>query len=335
MADGTLTSPAQASPSPVDLRPLTTSELIDRGFTLYRNHFTGFLLIALLGQTAPLLGEIVITGMKLSPTKNDLLTRPLMFFGMMGLLLCVRLLAMVIVFGFSVAVTFYISDAYLGKVPSVADSLKKLTLRLGRTAWTCLANMVLIALTFLFPIVVFFAAVFYYAFNPPIQFGAMLLYGLITGLMFLLSLAPVLIVFMRLMLTTPVLALEGRSGWKSIRRSAALVRYDPGLGILYWGEMRLSFLLLPLFIIELLSLALTGLPLVIFEISETLRNGSLGQLVAPPDSTVIISQIVTYLVGALIWPLYSIAITLFYYDVRIRREGFDLEFMASHLETGK
>jgi hypothetical protein len=42
----------------------------------------------------------------------------------------------------------------------------------------------------------------------------------------------------------------------------------------------------------------------------------------------ILSQILTFLAGSLILPLYSIATTLFYYDIRIRREGFDLEFMA-------
>ena len=35
--------------------------------------------------------------------------------------------------------------------------------------------------------------------------------------------------------------------------------------------------------------------------------------------------------GSLILPLYSIATTLFYYDIRIRREGFDLEVMAGKI----
>ena len=48
MAESSLSStaiPAIAPtppPAPVDLRPLTTSELIDRGFALYRAHFAGF-----------------------------------------------------------------------------------------------------------------------------------------------------------------------------------------------------------------------------------------------------------------------------------------------------
>ncbi len=95
--------------------------------------------------------------------------------------------------------------------------------------------------------------------------------------------------------------------------------------------MRLSFLLLPLFIIELLILSLTSLPLTLHQLEEVVRHGSGGQIVPPPDSAVILSQILTFLAGSLILPLYSIATTLFYYDVRIRREGFDLDFMSGQL----
>jgi hypothetical protein len=62
-----------------------------------------------------------------------------------------------------------------------------------------------------------------------------------------------------------------------------------------------------------------------------MRHGSGGQIAAPPESIMIISQVMTFLAGSLILPLYSIATTLFYYDIRIRREGFDLEFMAGRL----
>jgi hypothetical protein len=138
---------------------------------------------------------------------------------------------------------------------------------------------------------------------------------------------------MRLMLIIPALALEGLRGWKSIWRSSALVRFDPGLGILYWGEMRLSFLLLPLFIIELLIFSLTSLPVLIFQVTEIIRHGGGGQFPMPPDSTLIISQILSFLGISLILPLYPICTTLFYYDIRVRREGFDLEIMAQQLEA--
>ena len=338
MANGPL-SPAAVPPAiaptapaaEVDLRPLTTSELIDRGFALYRAHFAGFLLLALLCQSAPLLGQILVTALQLNPTQNDLVVISAPLFTKMGELTVLFLITQIIVFGFEVVITFYIADAYLGKIPSVKESLRKLTACLLSSIWTCVLNRILIGLTFFFPILASAAIYFYALFYPPLTFLPLLVFGGASVLLLVASLAPVLIVFMRLMVTVPALALEGCSGWKAIRRSAALVRYDPGLGILYWGEMRLSFLLLPLFIIELLILSLTSLPLTLHQIGEVMRHGSSGQIAAPPDSIMILSQILTFLAGSLILPLYAIATTLFYYDIRIRREGFDLEFMAGQL----
>src|SRR5450631_2185304 len=134
MADG-FSSPTAAPPAvaptaptvPVDLRPLTTSELIDRGFALYRAHFAGFLLLALLCQSAPLLGQILVTALKLNPTQNELLENPAMFFGKAGIIAVVTLAAQAVVFCFEVVIVFYIADAYLGKIPSVKESLRKFT----------------------------------------------------------------------------------------------------------------------------------------------------------------------------------------------------------------
>jgi hypothetical protein len=340
MADGSL-SPVATPPAfvqaaaEVDLRPLTTSELIDRGFALYRAHFAGFLLLALLCQSAPLLGQILVTALKLNPTPNELLEIPASFFTKMGLLTLITLITQIMVFCFEVVITFYIADAYLGKIPSVKESLRKFTSCVLSSIWTCVLNRILIGLTFFFPLLGAAAIYFYALFHPPVNFFPLLAFGSASVLLFVASMAPVLVFFMRLMVTIPALALEGLSGWKAIKRSATLVRYDPGLGILYWGEMRLSFLLLPLFIIELLILSLTSLPLTLHQIGEFMRHGSGGQIAPPPDSIMILSQILTFLAGSLILPLYAIATTLFYYDIRIRREGFDIEFMIGQLEDRK
>jgi hypothetical protein len=338
MADGSLSTAARPSalppPAPVahvDLRPLSTSELIDRGFTLYRTHFTGFLLLALLCQSAPLVSQILVTTFKLNPTQNEILENPTGFFWRLLLLSSIAMVAQLLVFCFEVVITFYIADAYLGKMPSVIESLRKFTSCTLASLWTCVLNRILLGLTFLFPMIAIGALYAYALFFPPLTFLPLLGFGLAALVILVASVAPVLIVFMRLMLTVPALALENLSGWKAIKRSAALVRYDPGLGILYWGEMRLSFLLLPLFIIELMIFSLTSLPLTLHQIGELMRNGSNGQMAAPPDSVMIISQVLTFLAGSLILPLYTIATTLFYYDIRIRREGFDLEFMAGKI----
>jgi hypothetical protein len=333
-------TPTAPGVAPVDLRPLTTSELIDRGFALYRAHFAGFLLLALLCQTAPLLGQLLLTAFNLNPSQeeltNELVGNPGLFFEKVGLIMVIIVTAQLIVFAFEVVITFYISDAYLGKIPSVKASLGRLTGCLWPSIWTCLLNRVMIALTLIFPVVAMTAIYFYSQVYMPDDFVPLLCFAIGAGALIVASLAPVLVVFMRLMVTVPALALERLSGWQAIRRSSQLVRYDPGLGFLYWGEMRLSFLLLPLFIIELLILSLTALPLALHQFGEVVRHGSAGgSLSSPPEAVTIASQILMFLAGSLILPLYSIATTLFYYDIRIRSEGFDLEYMSGQLGEQK
>jgi hypothetical protein len=43
---------------------------------------------------------------------------------------------------------------------------------------------------------------------------------------------------------------------------------------------------------------------------------------------------VSALSSALIKPIYSIGLTLFYYDARVRKEGFDLERMLERSSIG-
>ncbi len=328
-------SPLPTAPAPVQLRPLSTGELIDRGFSLYRAHFAGFLLLALICQTAPLItSQALQTALRLVPSQAN-------FSGAFGpnlagdaVLFVIWFIGQVITFGFEVVMTAYLADAYLGRVPSIKAAFRRLSQSLGASVRTSLLNILLVGMAMIFPLVAFTAVYLYTLFHPPGSFFVLLLF--IGGSMVILvaSLVPVLIVFMRLMLTVPAVALENLGGWKAVKRSSDLVRYDPGLGFFYWGETRLSLLLLPLFVIELLALSITSLPLTLHEINEALRHGSIGQIAAPPETAVILSQILILLSSSLIFPLYLIATTLFYYDVRIRREGFDLEFMAGRMEAG-
>ena len=54
---------------------------------------------------------------------------------------------------------------------------------------------------------------------------------------------------------------------------------------------------------------------------------------APGTSPSILSQVVSSIVSIIAYPLVPITATLLYYDVRIRREGFDIEVMSAGLES--
>jgi hypothetical protein len=328
-------APPNVNHAPVDLRPLSTSELIDRGFALYRQNFAGLFLLALLCQIAPLIiSKMLIAAIKLVPAQGQLMDRPSTDLTRAGALVAIWILGQIVTFAFEVVVTSYLAEAYLGSTPSIKAGFQRLKKCLGASVATSLLNMALLGVTAIFPFIALGAVYIWALIHPPQEFLTVLLFFGAALVLLVASVAPLLIIFMRLMATIPAVALEGLSGWQAVKRSSALVQYDPGLGILYWGEMRLSILLLPLFVIELLALSLTSLPVTIHEINEALSHGSIGQITAPPESALIVSQILVLLSGSLLLPLYIIATTLFYYDVRIRREGFDLEFMARQLETG-
>ena len=292
-------------------------------------------LLALLCQIAPLaVSQMLIAAIKFVPSQGGLMDRPSTDLARAGTLLFIWILGQIVTFAFEVVVTSYLAEAYLGVTPSIKAGFQRLKKCFGASIVTSLLNITLLGATAIFPFLALGAVYVWALFHPPQDFLSVMLFFAVTLVLLVGSIAPLLIVFMRLMITIPAVALESLSGWKAVKRSSALVRYDPGLGILYWGEMRLSILLLPLFVIELLALSLTSLPVTIHEINEVLRHGSIGQITAPPESALIASQILVLLSGSLLLPLYLIATTLFYYDVRIRREGFDLEFMAGQLETG-
>jgi hypothetical protein len=322
----------EAPPPEVDLRPLTTSDLIDRGFSLYRQNFAGLLLLALLSQAAPLLAQVVTSTLRLMPPMEDMVGASLHAIGSALFFLAIMILALVVSFLFGVAMTFYVAEAYLGKTPSLALSFRRLGRCLIGSTWTCLLKYLLYGLSLIFLALAAVAVRVWFLLSPPESFGGFIVFALGTVSLFIASLVPILVVFMRLMVTAPVLALEDATGWAACRRSSALVRYDPGLGFFYWGETRLSLLLLPLFIIQLLASTLTSVPLILSQINDAVRHGTSAQFANQSDIVVVGSQILTYVAGSLILPLYIIAVTLFYYDVRIRREGFDLEFLASRLE---
>jgi hypothetical protein len=324
---------APQSPSvSIDLRPLTTGELIDRGFSLYRQHFAGLLLLALLGQAGPLLVQVLTTLLHLMPTQEEASQAALPMLAKLGVFILIVLLSQLITFGFGVVMSRYVADAYLGREPAVTGSFRALGGKLLGTTWTCVLNRIFYALALLFPLLAAIVVQVWYSLAPPTSFAGLVLLLGGGGLLAVASLTPVLIVVMRLMVTVPVLALENLTGWAACRRSSALVRYDPKLGFFYWGETRLSLLLLPLFVIQLLTSTLTSVPMVVAQINDMIRHGTATPLTNYSDVVVVGSQVLTYLAGALILPLYVIAVTLFYYDVRIRREGFDLEFLASRLE---
>ena len=206
------------------------------------------------------------------------------------------------------ALTRAVSERYLDNEITSRDAYSSVMRRVFPFLWTLFLNGLVVAggmgLIFL---VVGIGVVAVWAINP--------IAGLLVGI--LVSI-PVLLasIFIGLMVTftIPCFVLEGRSGFDAVRRSIELFRHQP-------VKIGVTTLLIT-FISSMISFFVSGIITAIFTIVGGGHPGTFLRLAMGSSSGV---------VQAMTQPIQIIAVILLYYDTRIRREGFDLEVMASEL----
>lgn len=140
------------------------------------------------------------------------------------------------------------------------------------------------------------------------MFFALFLQGLCIGLAFIFLIIPGIYVAVVLFAVPCVTAFENVGGGASLSRAAQL---SQGLR----GHVFLTmFLVLVIYLVPAAIVAL---------IANALAGG-IGHVT-------VLSQTVSVLGTSLIFPLIPLALTLTYYDARIRKEGYDIELMAQQV----
>jgi hypothetical protein len=208
------------------------------------------------------------------------------------------------------ASTFAVADVYLGRKASIAASYRRIRGRVGRLLWL----MLLVAVR-VFGVIVLMSVGL--ALLMPTMIGRGPLAGLAAGLMVLVLLPAIFVLFVWLMIrysvSIPSMVLEDVSAGQAIRRSVQLIK----------GNYLRCFLLL------LLTLIITYVSLMIFQgpfyIAMILaaRHGQVAVWLLS------LSSVSGALGGALSAPLIMIGLVLLYYDIRVRKEAFDLQLMMS------
>jgi hypothetical protein len=144
-------------------------------------------------------------------------------------------------------------------------------------------------------------------------FGVIMLNGLVVGFGYLLLLIPGIYLTCRLLVCVPAALIENRGPRESLGRAFDLTRDNAGRA----------------FVVVLLSVVLTYAATALFVIPFTIAT-----LTAAHDPNKLrlyaaLTQISTTVAGILVTPVALIATSIFYYDLRVRKEGFDLEFMMN------
>jgi Membrane domain of glycerophosphoryl diester phosphodiesterase len=256
------------------LRPLSTSELLDRTFHLYRNHFLLFVGITAIPQLAVLLLRLVGAAAAVSGQ----------FIGVIVSILFAGLVSYIAIAVSHAATVMSVSDLHLDRATSIAS------------AYTAAKGSMLRVV------------------------GISFVIGLAVGIGFLFLIAPGIYLALAWSLAIPVTVLEGGGLSVSTTRSQNLTKGSRGR----------------IFVIYLLLAILTIVVSLIIELPLQMVAGIVGR--GNPSGALAIMQLMqglgTFLSTSLVGPLATIALTLIYYDQRVRKEGFDLQLMMATMQQG-
>ncbi|HEY6387305.1 MAG TPA: hypothetical protein VIX91_16650 [Candidatus Acidoferrum sp.] len=149
-------------------------------------------------------------------------------------------------------------------------------------------------------------------------FGVVFLNGLVTGVSFLLLIIPGIYMVCRLCVCIPAALLENLGPRESLERSFGLTKDNVG---------RAFLILLLYFVILYAALFLFDIPFAI-GIQFEAHDPSMVRLLSA------LMQVGNFIAGVLITPILTIASSIFYFDLRVRKEAFDLQLMMNPLAGG-
>ncbi len=284
-----------------ELRPSSLGEILDRTAQMYRSHFLLYFGIAAVSYTAVLVLHLLAAVLLYSHHVNNgkqLSSLSLPVSSGIGL---IAILPIAIAMA---AVMRAVAMNYLGQSATIRGAYSSI-----RQHWY---RYILIMLAMYGYAIVPAAIVMGVTVTIMAALPGSMGRNLIVGLMVVLVLAAFAAAFwwmLRWLLAVPASLMEGLPVHRSLKRSAVLTKGARGR----------------IFIMVLLVVAVMMVIQYVIQIPMfVLLWKSKG---VPTLTTQIVASFGTFFSGSFVLPIYSIALTLFYYDQRIRKEGYDVEWL--------
>lgn len=282
-------------------RPMGVLDILDETIDLYKRNF-----VLLVGTAAVLYVPI--------STINSIVQDPMRQKAQINWVSIVLIMIEALVTG---ALTFGISERYLGKPVSIADCYKRVCRK-----DTVLPFIIAMAIKYLVVLSPLFWIAAMAASIPQPRPGANIDPQLIRQTLTLLGLMFISLIWMlcfgiKFMLVESAVVLESCGAWRALARSWTLT------GRNFWKGFSIYFILILVFGI---IFGLLAGPLIFARASSVFRGEEVSRWV------VVLAQVITVIIGTLSIPIMAAARILFYYDTRIRKEGFDLEMLAQELD---
>lgn len=303
------------------LRPLTLGEILDRTAEIYR---TNFLLLA--GISSVYAGILLVLGLLQVGAQRAFSAMHMNTALIVGAVTGIVLLFLVSLVCGGVAVaanTRAVGWLHLGEQASISAAYRAVLPRTGRYVWL----LTIIYFLAWFPCVLIYAGyavlVLHYVRTtglltahtaPAIDQSTAVMLGIATVAFFLLLLAfGIYGIFMslRYSLAVPACTVENLKARAAIKRSISLSKGSRG---------RIFMLGLLTIVIQIGLAALTQ---GFFILAGIKHKGML------PLWMSVLQQLLAFLTNTFVGPIYATGFTLFYFDQRIRKEGFDIEHMMT------
>jgi hypothetical protein len=289
-------------------RSMAVGEWLDATFTMYRRNFVliasisavvqipyallTWLLFAFTGVATFVRSPFASLGTQtITPAQEQQLLNS--YLGVLAVSLGLVLVSLLVVVPLGeAATTRAVSDRYLDRPSSLLAAYRAAWGRLG-----ALITMILLLIgAYVGSIGVIVLVIVLFA---TVGAGAL---GALLAVLAAIALIPTLVfVYVRTAVAVPAIVLERASGWHGLQRSWSLTggRFWPTFG-------RIAILWVA----------------AIFE----LPGGALF-----PSNSFVFDQVASAVAAVFVGPITYIGVTLLYYDIRIRKEGFDIEMLARSL----
>jgi len=304
----------------VTLRPLSLGEILDRTFQIYRSHFLMFAGISSFAAGLDLVWQLVqTTAVRAVQHRVGAVALGAVSSGFS----LINLLVYIVVGAVAMAaITRAVSAIYLGQSTGIAQAYREIQAHWSRYVWL----YVVAAFLAWGPVVLVFIAILAVAIAVPgFATGTLgvLVLPVLMGLAMLVLLPFGVWMSLRYSLANPACVFEDLSIRAALKRSILLSK----------GAMQKFNIFVMVLLVGIISSILTyaGLvPLLITVFRDTFNH------VAPVLSLgmTIYTLLVQFIVASVTIPLYAIGLTLFYYDARIRKEGFDIEWLMQRAAAG-
>ena len=306
----------------ITLRPLNLGELLDSAITLYRRNWITLIAISAV-VSVPILVMQIFSALLTLPNDPLFSGAPgasndfggslglLAFYGATILVSILGGLARVFELG---AIAIAVSEQYLNRVVTIKQAYLR---ALGKWLPLLVASFLigLITVAIMLP---FFGVIGLTSFSPYLESSSAASAVLAASMMCLcFGSVPLFVIWLALAIRwtffTQTIVLEDLGGVAGIRRSWRLTKGS------FWRVAGILFLLCIFIYI------LTVIPTSAIQFGATALF--FGSLLLPT----VLNSIVATLVTMVTEPLQYAVLTLLYYDLRVRKEGFDLEMLMQHM----